>query len=74
MCNIKISQTRSHLLYLRISPGRFHFLKFIIEAYDNIAILSSVDNGEGIVVLRYSEGHKRELFGLLGSIGPKLIN
>jgi hypothetical protein len=49
-------------------------LKFIIEAYDNIAILSSVDNREGIVVLRYSEGHKKELFGLLGSIAPKLIN
>jgi len=74
MCNIEISQTSLHLLYLRISPGRFHFLKFIIEAYDNIAILSSVDNREGIVVLRYSEGHKKELFGLIGSIATKLIN
>lgn len=74
MCNIQNPQTSLHLLYLRISPDRFHFLKFIIEAYDNIAILSSVDNREGIVVLRYSEGYKKELFALLGSIAPKLIN
>ena len=74
MCNIQNPQTSLHLLYLRISPSKFHFLKFIIEAYDNIAILSSVDNREGIVVLRYSEGYKKELFALLGSIAPKLIN
>ena len=74
MCNIEISQTSLHLLYLRISPGKFHFLKFIIEAYDNIAILSSVDNREGIVVLRYSEGHKKEVFSLLSSIAVQLTN
>ena len=74
MCNTQNTQTSLHLLYLRISPGKFHFLKFIIEAYDNIAILSSVDNREGIVVLRYSEGHKNELFALLSSIATKIIN
>jgi hypothetical protein len=74
MCNIDTSQTSLHLLYLRISPDKFHFLKFIVEAYDNIAILSSVDNREGIVVLRYSEGHKEELFALLRSIAVKLTH
>lgn len=74
MCNIQNPQTNLHLLYLRISPDKFHFLKFIIEAYDNIAILSSVDNREGIVVLRYSEGHKYELFALLSSIATKIIH
>jgi len=74
MCNSENSQTSLHLLYLRISPDRFHFLKFIVEAYDNIAILSSVDNREGIVVLRYSEGHKKEVFSLLSSIAVQLTN
>jgi len=74
MYNTQNPQTSLHLLYLRISPDKFHFLKFIIEAYDNIAILSSVDNREGIVVLRYSEGHKKELYALLSSIAAKLIN
>ena len=57
MCNFKI-QPAMQSLYLRISPERFHFLKFIVEAYDNVAILSSVDNREGIVVLKFSEGHR----------------
>ena len=72
MCNIEaVSVLQS--LYLRISPDKFHFLKFIVEAYDNVALLSSVDNREGIVVLKYSEGHREELFGLLGSIAAKLV-
>ncbi|MFT5698693.1 MAG: hypothetical protein ACI8ZB_001548 [Desulforhopalus sp.] len=72
MCNIE-NEVVLRPLYLRISPGRFHFLKFIIEGYDNIAILSSVDSREGIVVLRYSKGHEAELFGLLSSIAPNLV-
>ena len=59
-------------LYLRISPDRFHYLKFILEAYDNLAILSSVDSREGTVVLRFSVGNKHELFALLGSIAARL--
>ena len=73
MCNFKI-QPAMQSLYLRISPERFHFLKFIVEAYDNVAILSSVDNREGIVVLKFSEGHREELFGLLCSIAKRLVN
>lgn len=73
MCKLKI-QPVMQSLYLRISPERFHFLKFIVEAYDNVAILSSVDNREGIVVLKFSEGHREELFGLLGSIAKRLVN
>lgn len=59
-------------LFLRISPDRFHFLKFILEGYDNLAILSSVDSREGIVVVRYSPGHSEELFTLLSFIAPQL--
>jgi hypothetical protein len=59
-------------LYLRISPKKFHYLKFIIESYDNIALLSSYDSTAGIVVLRYPEGVKCELFRILESIAGKL--
>ncbi|SDP17116.1 DUF4911 domain-containing protein [Desulforhopalus singaporensis] len=53
--------------YLRISKDKFHYLKFILEGYDNLAILSSFDNN-GVVVLRYPDGLSRELFELLESI------
>lgn len=59
-------------VYLRISPGKFHFLKFILEGYDNLAILSSYQASEGIVVVRYPYEMAKDLFSLLGSIGDYL--
>jgi len=59
-------------VYLRISPGKFHFLKFILEGYDNLAILSSYQASEGIVVVRYPREMASDLFSLLGSIGGYL--
>ena len=59
-------------VYLRISPGKFHFLKFILEGYDNLAILSSYQNSQGIVVLRYPPEMAEDLFSLLGSISNHL--
>ena len=59
-------------LYLRISPHKFHYLKYIVESYDNVALLSSYDSSAGIVVLRYPEGFRCELFGLLESIAGSL--
>lgn len=71
MCN-QNQNCRLESLHLRIAPDRFHYLKFIVEGYDNLAILSSVDSREGLVVLRYSDGLRKELFGLLGSIAREL--
>jgi len=59
-------------VYLRISPGKFHFLKFILEGYDNLGILSSYQNAKGIVVIRYPLEMAQDLFGLLGSLGRNL--
>lgn len=59
-------------VYLRISPGKFHYLKFILEGYDNLAILSSCQNLEGIVVLRYPIEMDRDLFNLLASLADHL--
>lgn len=38
--------------YYRIDRSQIAFLKFIIEAYDGIAVLTTVDPGLGIVVLK----------------------
>jgi hypothetical protein len=61
-------------LYLRIAPSRFHFLKFILEGYDNLAILSSIDGAGGIVVLRYATESAGDLFLLLESIATQLFD
>lgn len=59
-------------VYLRIAPDKFHYLKFLLEGYDNLAILSSHDSSAGIVVIRYPQAMAQDLFGLLRNISPKL--
>jgi hypothetical protein len=60
-------------IYLRIAPDSFHYLKFILEGYDNLAVLSSVEMKQGIVKLRYTEGLERDLFELLSKIAGRLL-
>jgi hypothetical protein len=59
-------------LILRISPNKFHYLKFILEGYDNMATLSSLDSREGFVIVRYHEKLTKDLFDLLTSIATKV--
>jgi len=59
-------------LTLRISPNKFHYLKFILEGYDNMATLSSLDSREGFVIVRYHEKLAKDLFDLLTSIATKV--
>jgi len=59
-------------LYLRISPDKFHYLKFILEAYDNLAILSSFNQQQGVVVVRFSDTMTKDLFALLESLASGL--
>ena len=59
-------------LYLRISPDRFHYLKFILEGYDNLAVLSSHGSGDGLVRLRYLSISRKELIELLSAIAREL--
>lgn len=59
-------------IFLRIVPGKFHYLKFILEGYDNLAILSAYDNSSGIVVIRYPKTMALEVFELLSEIAGDL--
>jgi hypothetical protein len=59
-------------IYLGIAPDRFHFLKFILEGYDGLAILSSVDGKMGTVRLRYPAESEPLLFELLSALAPGL--
>ena len=61
------------LLQLEISPARIHFLKFILEGYDGLALLSTVDARQGRVEIHYPPEIERDLKGLLHSLEPQLI-
>lgn len=55
-------------LYFIIDSGRFHFLKFILEGYDNLAILSSIDGKRGVVRVKAARESLKELMCLMSDI------
>jgi len=59
-------------LYLKIRTEKFYFLKFILEAYDGLAILSSSGISKDIVLVRYPPEQRKAVFALLGSLAEKL--
>jgi hypothetical protein len=63
----------SSSIQLKISPDRIHFLKFILEGYDGLAILSTVNARQGIVELRYPPEAESELAALLTEINTEII-
>lgn len=58
--------------YYRIAPERFHYLKFIIEGYDNLAVVSSVSSRRGIVRLKCSLETLPELLELMAKIAVSI--
>jgi hypothetical protein len=42
--------------YLRVDRREIHFIKFIIEAYDGLATLTTIDPDLGVVLLSISPG------------------
>ncbi|OKY75256.1 MAG: hypothetical protein BM485_09790 [Desulfobulbaceae bacterium DB1] len=66
------AEVETKKLYLRISPRQIHYLKFLLEGYDGMAILSTVDAGSGLVLVRYPAESSRFLFSLLDELAPTL--
>ena len=64
---------RSSSLKIRISPDRIHYLKFILEGYDNLATLSTVNARQGLVEIRYLPEVKDDLSDLLTEIASDIV-
>lgn len=59
-------------VYLNIAHERYHFLKFILEGYDGLCLLSTVPGRKGCVCLRYPSNNSHTLFALLGKISKTI--
>jgi len=59
-------------LRIRIAPEQIYFLKFILEAYDNLTIMSTVDRVEGVVELKYPLELEQDVKGVLQSMSRRL--
>lgn len=60
------------VLFAMIPTGKIAFLKFILEGYDGLALLSTVDRDIGLVSLRYFPACRGELVDLLDSLQSSL--
>ncbi|MCX5876364.1 MAG: DUF4911 domain-containing protein [Deltaproteobacteria bacterium] len=57
---------------IRIDPEQIYFLKFILEAYDNLTIMSTVDRIEGVMELKYPPELEQDVKGVLQSMAQRL--
>ena len=61
------------VMRLEIAPERIHFLKFILEGYDGLAIMSTIDSRQGIVEIYYPGEVESDLKKLLHQIRPQIV-
>ena len=59
--------------YYRIDRRQIAFLKFILEAYDGIATLSTIDSRQGIIALDIPPGCESEVAAVLKDLGQQML-
>lgn len=53
----------------RVDRCQIGFVKFILEAYDNIAVMSTLDSRQGVVQVTIAPGCETMVDGIMTSIG-----
>ena len=59
--------------YLRIDRREICFLKFILEAYDGIATLTTINAHQGIVMLRIAPGCEGDVEAVLQDLKKDIM-
>ncbi|MCP4371907.1 MAG: DUF4911 domain-containing protein [Deltaproteobacteria bacterium] len=59
--------------YYRIDRREISFLKFILEAYDGLAILTTVDSKKGIVVINIAPGCEADVKMILQDLKQNVM-
>jgi len=59
--------------YYRVDRKNISFLKFIFEAYDGIAVITTVDRPEGIVMFRIPPGCENDVEMVLQDLGKNMM-
>ncbi|ADH85506.1 DUF4911 domain-containing protein [Desulfurivibrio alkaliphilus] len=62
----------SESLVLTVTPEKIGLFRFILESYDNLAILTTLDRHQGVVMLRYPAGNQAEIEELLTALPLQL--
>lgn len=62
----------SERLYIRVHRKDIAYLKFILEGYDNLALLTVVDKYEAVLHLSYGPGRQEEILEFLEGMSKEI--
>ena len=62
----------SHVWIYRVDPCEIHYLQFILEAYDGVATLTTVDARAGLVQLAVPPGGEAAARSLMAAFEQEL--
>jgi len=65
--------TEISILTLRIDPQRIGYLKFILEGYDNMALVTTINAKEGIVIIRYPTTFHNDLSAIISDVSSRIF-
>jgi len=60
--------------FFLIRPEQIALFRFILEGYDGLAVLSTMNQEQGLVRILVPESRVKELWHLLDSLSPELVN
>lgn len=66
-------ETGSRILYAEVPRHQIALYRFLLEGYDNLAVMSVIDRYRAVIRLRFLPDAERTLRGLLLSQGARLI-
>lgn len=52
---------------------QIHFLKFLLEAYEGVAVLTTLDQAAGLVVLYIAPGREAEVLRLVKQLKQEIV-
>ena len=59
--------------FFLIRPEQIALFRFILEGYDGLAVLSTINQEQGLVRILVPESRVMELWHLLDSLSPELV-
>lgn len=58
--------------YFRVAKRDMVYLKFILEAYEGMNVMTTVDNTNGIIRIVLMPGFEEDMDGLLAELGTRV--
>ena len=59
--------------YYRLDRREIAFIKFILEAYDGLAVLKTVSPADGLVELSIAPGCQKDVEDLIGDLSREIL-